>query len=31
MQNILNFINRKANLQEIANFGNYMYLGDFRL
>ena len=29
MQNILNFIDRKSNLQETANFGNY--LGDFRL
>ena len=29
MQNILNFIDRKANLQETANFGNY--LGGFRL
>ena len=29
MQNILNFIDRKLNLQETANFGNY--LGDFRL
>ena len=29
MQNILNFIDRKSNLQETANFGNY--LEDFRL
>ena len=29
MQNIWNFVDRKSNLQEMANFGDYP--GDFRL